>query len=153
MSAAVVLPVHAEQSPWPRPGRAGNGARIQFFTELASTSRRGLEAGPLTVRWRLLAANHRCLGRSATGHPDLGSAQDHLAVVLAWLDRATTRCDWVCSGPVSRWSWSLVHDGEAAAVSPRGYQRRVECELALRQFLRLATQAEVLPDLAIFRAR
>lgn len=129
--------------------RALRSARIQLFSEVASTSRRGVEVDVREpVRWRLLTANHRCLavGSSAqVGSKQARSAATDVVRRAAQLTPRASRDD------ANRWWWSVRLDGVEVARSARGYHRRIECDLALRQFVQLVSEATVYPTVLRFR--
>jgi hypothetical protein len=83
--------------------------------------------------WRVVAANNRPLGRSASSFGDFSecvaaATQLHervgdLRSTVAF-DRATVT-----------WNWTASIDAEPVARNVRAYVRRIECTRALRQFM------------------
>jgi hypothetical protein len=125
--------------------------RFQFFARVPVTSRRGLEPNPgAVVSWRLLAANQRTLGYAVDGHPSLADAIDQARSVAASVAFLRAR---VALGADNRWRWELLHGRVVVAQSVRGYQRRIECDLAVRQFVTLAVDANFCARLEHFPAR
>jgi hypothetical protein len=85
------------------------------------------------IGWRVVAANNRPLGRSATTFPSLDDAV-----------RAATEMhrqpELITSGvlfdpELGHWEWSAALAGQPAAVCVHAYRRRVECVRAVSQFL------------------
>lgn len=100
-----------------------------------------LSQAPTVVRWRLLSANNRQLGRSAAVFDDVAAAraaalalQDSLGAV----DQVVTR---LATPP--RWVWSLVRAGTVVAVSGRSYETERAVVRTLSLFLSSAAAAPV----------
>lgn len=124
-------------------------ARIQLFSEVTSTSRRGIEVDVVEpVRWRLLTANHRCL---AVGSGALPGSDQARAAATDVVRRAAQLSPRASRDDANRWWWSVRLDGVEVARSARGYHRRIECDLALRQFVQLVAEATVYPTVLRFR--
>jgi uncharacterized protein YegP (UPF0339 family) len=96
------------------------------------------------VRWRLLSANNRQLGRSAELFHGVAEAREAAAAIR---DGADSLEQYVVrlTSPV-RWGWSLVLDGMVVAVSGRGYEGERTALHALDLFLSAATQAPLDPS-------
>ncbi|MGW5240167.1 hypothetical protein ACWEOW_14655 [Monashia sp. NPDC004114] len=118
------------------------GAQFQVYT-------RG-SGGPSTgdVRWRLITANHRDLGRSAEFFADAIGAVTSIRVLLAGLERLERAL--ACGVDDGLWRWTLLLDDEPVARASRGYRRRIECELSVKQFVVLAAESVVNPQLRTF---
>jgi hypothetical protein len=93
-----------------------------------------------TVRWRLLAANNRELGRSAGDFPDFESAA--LAAKLVVNDVAALRAR-VSRSPGGGWVWRLLDDTGAVAEAGRPMDRAVRCEAAVARFVERVGDAVV----------
>ena len=92
-------------------------------------------ATPRRVVWRLLAANNRVLGRSATVFPSLEVGFEAARSLSAGLASALYTLAFRES--LSRWTWTVTIDGEPCAVAAHLYQRRIACLRGVRQFLLL----------------
>lgn len=134
-----------------RPAGPGLGGRFEVFHERSERTGRRLEPLPVgPIRWRLLAGNRRSLGTSGSEHVDVEGAVGQLGRLMAGTERARTRL-LAAEGNGGQWRWELELDGELVARSSRTYLRRIECELAADQFLRLAAGASVAPEVRSFR--
>lgn len=95
------------------------------------------------VRWRLLAANNRELGRGVQAFGSLSEAATSVQELIASLDDLRRRRD---VSPVDQlWRWHLDSAAGPVATAHRGYSRRVECLIALDQFV-AQTPTAVLRD-------
>lgn len=101
-------------------------------------------AGP--VRWRLLGANHRDLGRGA--HDFMNGAQclEAVQMLARRLDQAAPSLSRAADG---RWTWRLVLDGGVVARSSHGFDRRLRCSDAVRRFIRLTAVAQLRPEVVV----
>jgi uncharacterized protein YegP (UPF0339 family) len=92
------------------------------------------------IGWRLLGANNRELGRSASAYPDAEAALDGVGHVreIAVLAQAHI----VHDSSNGMWAWQ-VHDsdGAVAATSGRGFRHERECRYNLEQFRSTAPSA------------
>lgn len=91
------------------------------------------------VAWRLLGANNRELGRSATIFPDLTEC----LASIAGLKRAFAEAsELVAPDPATRsWYWKLESGSDVLAVAGRPYRRQRECLYSLGQFRAAAPAA------------
>lgn len=95
--------------------------------------------------WRLVAANHRPLGRGIWAVDSLVECRNAAHVIhheAARLRPTLTSQDGV-------WSWQLELDDLALAVCVHGYMRRIECARGLTQFLSAVHVAD--PDNGVVR--
>ena len=95
--------------------------------------------------WRLVGANNRPLGRSATSYPDLSRSLAAAEVVRSLGTSAAV--DYLIDIDSGLRSWRLMHptlDSTVLAVSARGYHRQRECKYSLEAFLAALPQAAVL---------
>ena len=120
-------------------------ARFHVLTPVLATD--GSSWRPATgavgpYAWRLLGANNRDLGRSATVFPDAAACETSIAALRQLADRgvATSTRD----GQRGTWTWRLdAGPGLPVARSARGYVRQRECQYALAAFRDVAPLAEV----------
>lgn len=129
------------------------GAQFQIYTRgagRAAGAGGGAGGGAGDIRWRLISANHRDLGRSVSIYDDVLAAVhaiDGLVAGLARVERSLT-----CSHDDGLWRWAVRLDDADVAGASRGYRRRIECELSVKQFLALAAASTVNPQLRTFDA-
>jgi hypothetical protein len=91
--------------------------------------------------WRLMGANNRELGRSATSFPSYPGARRAVQHLREHADRLvrTTVVD-----PASgRWGWRLDLDDRAVAVSGRWYERDHDSQVGMDKFVNLLADAEL----------
>lgn len=113
------------------------------------------------VGWRLLAANNRDVARSAYHYPDVDTCVEAVCAlrqglrdgtIVATRADANGRAEWPGVTLPGRahaiWTWLLRLGDHAAAVSSRGYQRRLQCEAAGALFVSLVPDAAV-EDLSV----
>jgi hypothetical protein len=113
------------------------------------------------VGWRLLAANNRDVARSAYHYPDVDTCVEAVCALRRGLREGTIvatradavgRAEWPGITLPGRahaiWTWLLRLGDHAAAVSSRGYQRRLQCEAAGALFLSLVPDA-VVEDMSV----
>ena len=82
--------------------------------------------------WRVIAANNRPLGRSATV---FDSYQDCRDAASALHDRIAESSSSVLFNTTrGHWTWTVALDARPVAVCVHPYLRRIECARALRQF-------------------
>jgi hypothetical protein len=98
------------------------------------------------VSWRLVAANHREVGRSAM--PFASVEQATLAIKYLQGDRVNFEKTY-SSTPDHRWHWAVMLGGEVLAISIRSFDRRLRCVMAAERFLDLATSARIAAHTAI----
>lgn len=89
--------------------------------------------------WRLLGANNRTLGRSATAAADLHSSMRDAADLASVVP--TARIDVVGNG--RGWSWVLSDGHRIRAVSAGAYVRRLDCTRSIARFRASASTAEL----------
>lgn len=95
------------------------------------------------VGWRLLGANNRELGRSAGSFLEAESAHDAIAALPDQLLRAPRHV--LHSASTSLWTWWIEGaDGDAIAVSGRGFRYERECRYNLAQFCETAPLASTM---------
>lgn len=85
------------------------------------------------VRWRLLSANNRQLGRGAPTYPDAATARGAVRLFADRLSDAVP--DVHFRDRTAGWVWSLWVGTELTAVSGRGYERAALAAQALELFL------------------
>jgi hypothetical protein len=91
------------------------------------------------VRWRLLSANNRQLGRGPVPYADELAAWAAAGRLVLGLHRAETALLRVrVPGP---WTWRLLLDDEVLAVSGRDYERAPAAAQALQLFVRALPDA------------
>jgi hypothetical protein len=115
--------------------QAKSGARYIFLTDQEPLrARANVSNRPITrVAWRVLAANNRPLGRSATPFNSL--LECHTAA-LTLHQRVAEISSAVLFYPVDgHWRWTVSLDGVPVAEQVHLYQRRVEANRAVKQFL------------------
>jgi hypothetical protein len=96
------------------------------------------------VRWRLLGANNRELGRGPGPFPELETCQAAVRELVARI-AAATPCIVGDSDRTGAWSWRLDLNGRAVAVSWRTYLRHRECAYSLAHFIDAVPHAVVAP--------
>jgi hypothetical protein len=95
--------------------------------------------------WRLVAANHRPLGRGRTATGSLDECRAAADVV----HRRVGDLQSVLTSQDGLWTWQLSFGAEPIAVCVHPYLRRVECARGLSQFLAAARTAD--PDAGVVR--
>jgi hypothetical protein len=109
--------------------------RIIFVSDASPRTRhpRTDSMVPARVGWRVIAANNRPLGRSATVFNSdhecqaaVGLLQDQLSDVVSSVLFDSVR---------GHWTWALLLGGTPVAVCVHPYLRRIECSRALAQFI------------------
>jgi len=98
--------------------------------------------GAAPVRWRLLGANNRELGRGAGPFADLESCQAAVRDLVARVAGATPGIVGDADH-TGAWSWRLDLDGHPVAVSWRTYLRHRECAYSLAHFIGAVPRAVV----------
>lgn len=124
------------------------GAQFQIYTR--GTGRSGASAAGGDIRWRLISANHRDLGRSAVLYDQVAAAMLAIEGLIAGLGRVERTL--ACSNDDGLWRWALRLDDLEVAGASRGYRRRIECELSVKQFVALSADSSVNPQLRTFDA-
>ena len=92
------------------------------------------------LRWRLLSPNNRELGRGVEAYEDLEACILGIKQMLVELEELSLR--YVLT-PDNRWTWRLVGDGTAVAVSGVSFDRRLRCVDAAQRFTLVASSADV----------
>lgn len=111
--------------------------RFQFFPGSRLPSQH--DSSGVGVGWRLLGANNRELGRSATSFPDAESALLAIERMRTQVSRVEVH---VLHDPrTGVWVWRLDDDGVPAATSGRGFRLERECRYNLDQFREAAPTA------------
>jgi hypothetical protein len=96
--------------------------------------------GKSDIRWRLLSANNRELGRGYAMHASADECLTAIRLMLGALDELI---------PLTRrregnlWQWALVADGVPVAISGHGYDRQVRSQEAANRFRAQAGAARV----------
>lgn len=85
--------------------------------------------------WRVIAANNRPLGRSASVFDSYESCRTAAELLRDEVDkdRATSAVHF--NNSRGHWTWSVTVDETPVAVCVHPYLRRIECVRALRQFV------------------
>jgi hypothetical protein len=116
------------------------GGHVQLFSQTANAP----------VRWRLLSANNREIGRGVDEYPDAESCRVGVKVLQSIVDEL----DGIVRRTSSHeWAWQLRQDGQPIALSGRGFDRLIRCEQGLAQFLRSLRDAHIGPTLMVSDAR
>lgn len=117
--------------------------RFQVFSA-GGRPRRGHEVAVLTAfRWRLLAGNHRALGESATVHTSSQAALAEVATLIRAVTEQAVRLSVSCDKGLWWWRLDCAARRQPIVQSTRGYQRRIQSDQAVRQFIELAAVAPV----------
>ena len=126
--------------------RGGRGGHVVAGPRFLFVYRDIGAAGPgaAPVRWRLLGANNRELGRGPGPFPDLESCQAAVRELVARVAAATPGIVGD-AGHTGGWSWRLDLSGRAVAVSWRTYLRHRECAYSLAHFVDAVPHAVVAP--------
>jgi hypothetical protein len=111
-----------------RPGVAAGGRRPWF-------------------RWRLVSANNRALGQSATVFDDLPACRASMAAATELTGTEELRL--VSDVSSGLWTWELVSRREVLAVSARSYERQRECRQSAVAFRDAAPGGSVRAELLI----
>ncbi|MDQ2837483.1 MAG: hypothetical protein M3Y42_13700 [Actinomycetota bacterium] len=115
------------------------GARFVLLSDLPSRAvRPATDRPPSMVTWRLVAANNRSIGRATSVFLGVGECVDDIARLTEQVGQSSASVQAHTDGHStagSHWSWTVLLAGDPVAVSIHRYQRRVECERALRYFL------------------
>lgn len=91
------------------------------------------------VGWRLLGANNRELGRSASSSDDAEAARESIARVRRLVHAGQAHI--VHDRLSGAWAWHLDDAGELVATSGRGFRHERECRYNLDQFRAAAPTA------------
>ena len=95
--------------------------------------------------WRLVAANHRPLGRGRLATDSL----DDCRASARLLHQQVGRLQPMLTSQDGRWSWQVSLGAAPLALCVHSYVRRVECMRALTQFLAAVRIAD--PDRGVVR--
>ncbi|RMB82520.1 hypothetical protein [Streptomyces shenzhenensis] len=98
-----------------------------------------------------MGSNHRELGRSAESFD--GYAECRAAVLRLRERIADAKVLLSTTDLAGGWTWRLVIDGRAAAVTGRSYQRQRDCQYNLGQFLNAVPVAELTEPAPAHRLR
>lgn len=98
------------------------------------------------VRWRVLSANNRDMGRGAKDFPDEEACIAGIASFLAHLDRLVVS---LSRTPENRWAFRLIGPDEVVATSGHAFDRRTRCERAAARFIELVPDAEIRRGVAV----
>ncbi len=98
------------------------------------------------VRWRLLGANNRELGRSCLAYPDIDLCRAGLATTLLELTLLVPAVMRVDRG---HWGWRLRADGRDVVGSAHAFDRRPSCQAACARFIEQAPHASVRDTLTV----
>jgi hypothetical protein len=98
------------------------------------------------VRWRVLSANNRDMGRCVLDYADEADCVRGIADFLASLDELTTSLQRAAD---NRWTFRLLRGDVPVVTSGRGFDRRTRCEQAAARFIELISDAEVRPGVAL----
>ena len=112
--------------------RTGRAPRFVYLCD----GQRGQPGG--RYGWRLVAANHRPLGRGRAAHDTLDACRADAARVCGALERLQA----TVITQDGMWYWQAYLRGELAAMCVHSYLRRIECARALTQFLAAARETE-----------
>lgn len=104
---------------------------------------------PVPTVWRLLGANNRELGRSATPYVDARACRAGVTLLRRQLAQLTPV---VWSDPRGRWLWRLDLDGRPVAVAARSYLRQRESHYNLELFLASVPVAKLADTPPVARA-
>ena len=121
-------------------GPAGREPRFVFLCDGRRDQRPAGRYG-----WRLVAANHRPLGRGMVATESL----DECRSAAHLLHREVGRLDLTLTSADGLWAWHAALDDIPLAMCVHGYARRVECARGLTQFLAAARIAD--PDEGVVR--
>jgi uncharacterized protein YegP (UPF0339 family) len=105
--------------------------------------------GHAEIRWRLLSANNRELGRGVVAYPDAEAcllAIKQLLIALDDLQSRVRRKDGL-------WQWVLLADNEHVVLGSHLFDRQVRCELAVSQFRSFARGAKPAEGVMLTGAR
>jgi hypothetical protein len=103
-----------------------------------------------TVRWRLLSANNRDTGQSATGFRTAVECRAELEKMLAVIGDLQPLHTVTAN---QRWEWQLVLGDVVLARSSRSFDRRLRCEAACHWFVRVAPAAAINDSLRVVLGR
>jgi len=82
--------------------------------------------------WRVIAANNRPLGRSATVFETYEDCREAAAALHDRIEQTSSSV--LFNTTRGHWTWTVSLDARAVAVCVHPYLRRIECARALRQF-------------------
>ncbi len=126
------------------------GARFVLLSDQPSRIvRAGTEKPLKRVTWRLVAANNRSIARASGMFGSVTECAQDIAELSAQLDQAVASVSFqpgTEASTASHWSWTVQLADRPVAVSIHRYQRRIECERALRYFLDAVRVTPPAPD-------
>lgn len=121
-------------------------SRARFM--VYSGHRAGVAAGGRPwFRWRLVSANNRVLGQSATLFDELPACRRSLAAASELTGAEELRL--VSDVTTGLWTWELAGATEVVAVSGRAYQRQRECRQSSVAFCEAAPTGGLRAELLI----
>ena len=82
--------------------------------------------------WRVIAANNRPLGRSATVFDSYEDCREAAAALHERIEETSSSV--LFNSTRGLWTWTVSLDARPVAVCVHPYLRRIECARALRQF-------------------
>jgi uncharacterized protein YegP (UPF0339 family) len=96
--------------------------------------------GRSDIRWRLLAANNRELGRGYSAHVSVEACVAAIAEMVAVLDDLVAR---VRRRNGDSWQWTLDCGNESIVVGSQAYDRQIRSEQAATRFRMQASAAPI----------
>ena len=102
------------------------------------------------VRWRLLSANNRDLGRGVVAYPDASACQVAIKELVVELDALQMQ---VRRRGVNQWQWALLDGADVVVLGAHGYDRQVRCDQAVRHFVEHAALGHIADNLVLAGAR
>jgi hypothetical protein len=143
--------VHPQRMGWP--------ALVVSVTETGDSesdrapgpSDRPALADPDWYGWRLIGANNRELGRSATSFVTYQLARHAVTSLREGVERLIALT--VADRATGRWRWHVDLDGTTVAVGCRWYERGHDSRLGMDTFVRLARDADLVDGVLTLRDR
>lgn len=141
--------VHPVRMGWPPP--ADEDDELVAHVVSALDRRAQARAAGDWYGWRLVGANNRELGRSASSFRRYPQVRLALLQLQQDADRLIRRT--LASPVTGRWSWQVDLDDRAVAVSGRSYERSHDSRLGADNFIRMSVQAELADGVVTLRDR
>lgn len=101
------------------------------------------------VGWRLIGANNRELGRSATVFENLELCRTAVVQLREGVVAGQVRVLFATSDGAGTWTWRLELGGHQSAMSGRTYQRQREAQHNLSLFLTAAPLAQLIVEMPV----